>query len=287
MLNHSPILSTLSRAYSIPLLGKILSRSENGFDDHDLMMFRNAQRLAYQGALEISRMIKPGWTESQTAKMLDIYLRDHGVKSFFHFSFAWFGDRAGFKDFKTYNDFFSKKRELQENEVIILDTAPIVEGYPADIGYTFSLQPDQELDFVMNRLRYYRELILHLFNQPWGGDQIWHKIDEQIKADGFTNAHKEYPLAVLGHKLYPVPLPELPSILRPFGWHTYWAGLTRGFITEALGPFYKGSLNGLWAIEPHVSYKNFGAKFEEMLFVKDGVAQWLDDQVPHLTPETK
>lgn len=229
MLNHSPILSALSRAYNLPVLGKYLSRSENSFNEHDLNMFRNAQRLAYQGALEISKMIRPGWTEARAAKMLDIYLRDNGVKSFFHFSFAWFGERAGFQNFNNYNDFFSKKRELKENEVIILDTAPIVEGYPADIGYTFCLQPNQELDFVMDRLRSYRELILHLFNQPWGGDQIWHKIDEQIKADGFTNAHKEYPLAVLGHKLYPVPLPELPSILRPFGWHTYWAGDLQGF----------------------------------------------------------
>ena len=40
---------------------------------------------------------------------------------------------------------------------------------------------------------------------------------------------------------------------------------------------------GLWAVEPHLAFRDVGAKFEELLVVTDdGDAYWLDDDLPHV-----
>jgi hypothetical protein len=67
----------------------------------------------------------------------------------------------------------------------------------------------------------------------------------------------------------------------PFTLHTYLSFAARGVFPELLGPRHEGDKNGVWAIEPHLGGKGFGAKFEEILVVEDGRARWLDDEVPH------
>jgi len=39
---------------------------------------------------------------------------------------------------------------------------------------------------------------------------------------------------------------------------------------------------GLWAVEPHLGFKDVGAKWEELLVVTDDDAFWLDDDVPQV-----
>lgn len=39
---------------------------------------------------------------------------------------------------------------------------------------------------------------------------------------------------------------------------------------------------GLWAVEPHLGFREVGAKFEELLVITDNDAYWLDDNVPHV-----
>src|SRR5438067_1126496 len=50
--------------------------------------------------------------------------------------FAWFGDRTAFVNFWNDLHFFPSNRSLAWGLPIILDVAPIVDGYPADIGYS-------------------------------------------------------------------------------------------------------------------------------------------------------
>ncbi|MGH4007284.1 MAG: M24 family metallopeptidase, partial [Pseudonocardiaceae bacterium] len=40
---------------------------------------------------------------------------------------------------------------------------------------------------------------------------------------------------------------------------------------------------GLWAVEPHIGFRDVGVKFEEILVVTEiGGACWLDDDLPHV-----
>ena len=249
----------------------------------DLESFKKSQRLSYECAVAIRAELKEGWTEKQTAKLMDTYLRDFGVKTFFHKSFAWFGERSRFQDFSNYLQFLPSGRRLQPDDVVILDTAPILNGFTSDIGYTFSLKPNNELDRAMKLLREFRVQIPKLFESSLKTDEIWKKIDLDLKAAGYANCHEQYPFSVLAHQVHHVPLSNWPGLTIPFSLHAYWSILSRGVKPELLGPKNVCAKKGLWAVEPHLGGKGFGAKFEEILVVEEGGhAYWLDDDVPHM-----
>lgn len=248
----------------------------------DLEGFRKSQRLAYASAIAIRAELKEGWTEKQAAKLMDTYLRDFGVKAFFHKSFAWFGDRSRFQDFSNQLRFLPSDRRLQGDEVVILDTAPILEGYTSDIGYTFSIAPNPELERAQSLLRKFRQDIPALFESNLTTQEIWNQIDLDIKVAGFDNCHQLYPLSALGHRVRKIPLSQFPSVTIPFGVHAIVSILAHGLTSEVLGPKKALKKPGLWAIEPHLGGRGFGAKFEEILVVtENGKAMWLDDHVPH------
>jgi Xaa-Pro aminopeptidase len=277
------ISSRLSRVAKLPLLARVSEPSTQTVTEEDAQGFLRSQKLAYECAVAIGRELQPGWTERRTAELMDIFLRDHGVKTFFHHSFAWFGDRASFQGFRHYWDFMpSSTRRLEEGQVIILDTAPVVEGYAGDIGFAFAKEPHAELKQARDHLLNMRGELLELFSSTDSPKEIWSKIDQRIHDLGFQNCHEKYPLGALGHRLHRVPLANLPGIGIPFTLHAYWSLLSRGLFPEVLGPWHEGQKEGLWAIEPHFGNESFGIKFEEILVVKNGKATWLQDDPPHV-----
>jgi len=102
-------------------------------------------------------------------------------------------------------------------------------------------------------------------------------VNENLIAKGYDNIHQKYPMHVLGHKMYPMPLEWVPGVLKPFSWQAYWSLASRGLFSETLTSYHKGDLKGLWAIEPHLGDKNFGIKFEEMLWVGEDEVYWLSE----------
>lgn len=251
--------------------------SAKPFSEAEKAGFLKAQRLAVRCAKDIRKELRSGVSEKTVASLMDQYLRDHGVQSFFHTSFAWFGDRTRFQGFSNYFDFLPSKRELRENDVVILDTAPILDSYSADIGYSFSVGKESEDFKQAHKLlcELYEELP-KMFASPLTTREIWAKVDQEFASHGYDNAHSKYPFAVLGHRLHRHKLHRLPGIVFPFSWHSYAGLLKRGLLPDLLGPEHEGSKEGLWAIEPHLGATGFGVKFEEILVVERGQAYWLD-----------
>lgn len=64
------------------------------------------------------------------------WLRERGVRDWFHLPFAWFGDRTAFAGFKVPLQFFPTNRKLEPGMPFILDLAPVYKGFTADIGYS-------------------------------------------------------------------------------------------------------------------------------------------------------
>lgn len=275
----SPILSPLSQLADLPGISQIHHWLRTGFSEADLEGFRRSQRLAYACAQEIGGLLQEGWSEKRTAELMDTYLQDHGVKGYFHKSFAWFGERTRFDGMKNYFDFLPSPRPYRAGEVVILDTAPILNGYPSDIGYTLCKGANPEFTRVQQDLRGYRQDLLDLFNHRGiKGHEIYAYIDRQMRKQGYQNRHRRYPLGALGHRLYKMPLDFVPGVLLPFSWQSYLSLIAQGLFSEVLGNYHSGNLDGLWAIEPHLGTQSFGAKFEELLWVKDGKASWLDEE---------
>jgi len=122
--------------------------------------FRAAQQLAYACAESIAATLEPGVTERQAATAMRHWLEGHGVGTWFHLPFAWFGDRTAFRGVRLPHQFFPTDRRLQDGMAYILDCAPIVDGYVADIGYTASLGPNAVVDLLLDDLAEHRALIV-------------------------------------------------------------------------------------------------------------------------------
>jgi Xaa-Pro aminopeptidase len=275
-----------SRVNSLPILNKISPPAHSEIGAEQVQSFLNSQRLAIKAAKEVRQLLQPGWTEKRTAQMLDTYLRDHGVTNFFHHSFVWFGDRTRFVGVKSYAGYSPSLRVLQEDDAVILDVAPVVEGAISDIGYSFAFGKNDQLEQGLEFLRQLKNEIPKLFNSMLFGADIWRKVDESILQAGYENIHAMYPFSVLGHRVHMVPDQVPEARLLNFGWQSYWSFLSRGLFGQLLNQKHEGRLHGLWAIEPHIGKDAWGAKFEEILLVDDNGARWIEDQSEYSSLET-
>lgn len=267
----------LSRVPALPGLSWFSPAAPPRTADEDRAGFLIAQRLASQSALEVAKLIRPGWTETQAADLLNTYLQDCGVRSFFHRAFVWYGERTRFEGVKSYAQYAPSHRVLREGEVYILDVAPIVHGYICDIGYTASIGENPALDRAKAFLKELHEEIPTLFKPGTNGQEICEQVDRRIQKAGYDTIHHQYPFAVLGHRVHRSMQGYGQVGMLNFGWQSYWEFISRGLFGQLLNANYRGKLDGLWAIEPHIGDKSgFGAKFEQILVVQDGQANWLE-----------
>lgn len=94
----------------------------------ELRGFKEVQRLAYACAEAVAAQLRPGVTEREAAQMQRRWLRERGVRDWFHLPFAWFGDRTAFTNFRIPLQFFPTDRRLEPGMAFILDMAPVHRG---------------------------------------------------------------------------------------------------------------------------------------------------------------
>lgn len=265
----------------------------------ELDRFRQSQALAYQCAEAIAAELTPGITERQTAALMKTWLQDHGVREWFHQPFAWFGDRTAFrglisvKALQGFNPaFYPGLRRLEEDMPYILDCAPTLNGFSADIGYAGCLGHNAILDRLLDDLVEHRSLILSLIRQKHSMAAVSRAVDALCTQQGVEPRHHAYPFSVLAHRVETLTDDHKPhtslfnfgvrnveqllksvALGRREGWSPLWSSAERS--NHAPVP-------GLWAVEPHLGFRQVGAKFEELLVVTEDDAFWLDDNVPHV-----
>ena len=261
-------------------------------DPADLAKFRELQQLAYAAAQSVAQNLEPGVTEKQAARRIRDYLLDAGVQDWFHTPFAWFGDRTAFRGFRIPLQFFPTNRRLADGMPFILDCAPVRDGYLADIGYAGSLGTNRIHEQLMDDLAEYRELIVTRVNDGVPLRHVYHDVDALITRHGYDNRHRVYPGRVIGHQVGKVHS-RLPTFITAgFGIRSLQT-LVGDLIVERMhhrSPLWAdGEISnhpatpGLWAVEPHISFRDVGVKFEEILVVPEsGKAYWLDDDLPHV-----
>lgn len=271
-----------SQVPSLPVLKWISPPATGVIPQADLQGYLRSQQLALEAAEEIARHLREGWTEQQAADLLNTFLHDRGVRSFFHRAFVWFGERTRFQGIGRfqYDRYSPGTRVLLPNEVFILDVAPIYQGYICDIGYTGCFGESPAFDRAQTFLAELRAEIPGYFKNAKSGGEVWDRIDARIREAGYDNIHARYPFSVLGHRIHRA-LTESAGALGVlnFGWQSYWEFLSRGLFGQLLNRDFRGDLRGLWAIEPHLGdASGFGAKFEEILVVTDEDVYWLADK---------
>ncbi len=267
-----------------------------GRSDGDLDGFRAVQRLAYACAEAVAAQLVPGVTERGAARMQREWLRERGVRDWFHLPFAWFGDRTAFTGFRVPLQFFPTDRPLEPGMPFILDLAPIHRGFGADVGYAGCLGPDPLHDRLLADLESHRALILREVRERRPLREIYGSVDRLMVRQGYANRHRAYPFGVIAHKVGRVRERRWSPRLFGFGTQSL-----KGLASDALHGHREGwsplwspyrfsdhpPRPGLWAVEPHLGFRGVGVKFEELLVVTDSrdpqeSAFWLDDDLPHV-----
>lgn len=292
--------------------------SVESYSKEELEAYKKVQAIAYEAVEAVRKELFPGITEKQAAKKIDDYIRKAGGTSFFHYGFAWFGDRTAFRGFKRPlslgyltrgegllphfgGKFQPSNRRLEEGMAVILDVAPTFAGRAADIGYSFSFGENPEHDRSLMDLEEYRSLILRRVLEERTLSEIYLEVDARIRAGGYVNCHSVYPQGVLGHKVGRLPAYNLPGgRVNGFPFQTFaylLPQMVKQFLPGNLGhsPLWSESSHyraepGLWAVEPHIgriysgpnAFRSFGSKWEEILVVTESTAYWLDDDLPHV-----
>ena len=268
----------------------------NGFQAQDLQRFSAVQKLAYEVVEAVQARLKTGMTEKDAVQMLRAELQSRGVANNFHDPFAWFGDRAAFKNFWINIKFLPSKTKLQKGMPVILDIAPIVDGYSADIGYCFVHGGDPMVDAMDRTLLQVRDHILQAVRAGKTMRAIYQEVDAIIEAAGFINVHRYYPHRVLAHRLGRIQTNALHKLRwLGFGLPTYVKLTSRTWLAKAFPKLIETPLwndgrecdhplpEGVWAVEPHLATpdQRVGTKWEEILVVTKDNAYWLNDEATH------
>jgi len=267
------------------------ARAQTPIGPADLDRFRAVQALAYRCAEEVARSLRPGVTERQASAHLGRLLRENGADDWFHVPFAWFGDRTTLRGMRNPLRFFPSSRPLEEGMPYILDVAPIVGGFTADIGYAGCFGSNAIWDRMMADLEEYRGLVLEGVRARKKLSAIYEDVDALAARHGYEPAHHTYPGKVLAHQVWHIDSPGPRTIVAGFGNRTL-RRLGRSLmvgVSEGWSPLWNGShrsdhvpVPGMWAIEPHLGFHGVGVKFEELLVVTDDDAYWLDNDLPHV-----
>ncbi|MBL1098434.1 M24 family metallopeptidase [Streptomyces coffeae] len=286
--------------------------SKEHFTEQELAEVKAAQRLAYDAVAAVEAQLYEGITEKQAAKAIEDWLRAHGVRRFFHYGFAWFGDRTRFKNFEKPKgaalssllnpkiahfgkQFQPTERPLRRGDAVILDVGPVVNRFACDMGYSCSLGggDDEEFHAARMALEPYRALILDLVRRGATQSRIYREVDAVISDQGYENIHSYYPGSVIAHKVGKIPGTRLPTF-RIQGFSPQALAYLSGHLLESAirprlnrTPLWGESSDqpcepGLWAVEPHIGKGEIGVKWEELLVVTEDDAYWLDDDLPHI-----
>ena len=267
------------------------------FTTEDLEAFRKCQRLSYDCVTHVESNLEEGMTEKEVCKMMDDYLREHGVEQYFHAPFAWFAERTAFaNDGGSFGggDFAPTDRKLEKGMPVILDVAPTEKGYTSDIGYAFVFGDNPEVEKMLDDLKPYRSLIVEGVKAGKTLQEIYRDVDALIDEQGYENRHRIYPGEVLGHRIER--LGRDPEQVQPFGGFGPAALVFLLKESQAANqnpehprPIWNGgdpcnqkAAPGLYAVEPHIGKGPLGVKWEEVLVVTEDDAYWLDDDLPHV-----
>lgn len=268
-----------------------------GFQAQDLQQFSAVQKLAYEVVEAVQARLKTGMTEKDAVRMLREELRVRGVEQNFHDPFAWFGERTAFKNFWINIKFLPSKTKLRDGMPVILDIAPIVDGYSADIGYCYVHGGDPMVDQMDRVLMQARDHIPKAVRAGKTMRQIYREVDTLIEAAGFINVHRYYPHRVIGHRLGRMQVSPLHRVRwLGFGLPTYVKLMSRTWLSKVFPKAIESPLwndgrecdhplrEGVWAVEPHIATpdQRVGSKWEEILVVTKDDAYWLNDDATHV-----
>ncbi len=211
---------------------------------------------------EITGKIKAGMTEKEVEELAREVFKAHEVKQHWHMPVIGAGEgstklRSAYALAKSY--LTRGTRTLQENDLVLIDIAPVFEGYPSDYTACHIPGENPELEALVSYAQGVSHKIAEYIKKDMAVADVFRYAQELISTT--SNYTIAYPLFIsMGHRLCKIPFlwQKLPE-----------AGLT--YLLSRKGSFItsnnKESMNGLWVVEPYLMHKGRAAKFETLVFV--------------------
>ena len=263
------------------------------FSRPDLARFGELQRLSFSILESTASELEAGVTEREVGRRLFRRYRGVGATGFFHLPVALFGERAGLPGAWSTRDFYPRDRALRRGESVVLDAAPIIDGFLVDTSFSFCLGENEAHRRMMRSLSVHREAVRAAVERGEHFKRIAEDVAEAIRKDGYEPVHAKHPGKVLAHR--GLKRADLPFRWRiggfdglSLGWfiakgEAVKRGLSKGPPTWNTSPACDHPpLDGLWMVEPHAGDGKIGAKWEEILVIEDGRARWLEPRPPHV-----
>ncbi len=256
----------------------------------ELERYREVQRVAARALDEVAGAASAGVTEAELAARVEERLEADGARGFFHKPLVWFGERTAPTTPRTRTDAFPSAKVLEDGMAAIIDAAPLVDGYTADVSVSFACGENATVSRGKVVLAELRMAIPKWVSGGRTARLVCQEVERHVVSAGFASCQKSYLFDALAHRVYrfpPSPLTRCPllgmsaaSILRLFG-QAFRAKLPG----DAAGwPFWNDSSvadlrpgPGLWSVEPHFARGGVGVKQEELLVIDGRGAWWLAD----------
>lgn len=233
------------------------------FYDNDLQGYVEARRFAKALCKEIAGSIKAGMTEKDVEEAASGVFDAHEVKQHWHMPIIGVGEGSA-KLRSTYaltSSFFTRySRAVQENDIVLMDIAPVYKGYPSDYTAMHILGSNSELEALA---AYAHDVSLKLakyVNDKMAVADVFRYAKEYVRTTSdYTLAYP--PFISMGHRICKIP---------PFWQNLPEPGLSYLFL-KTRAPFITSNnselMDGLWVIEPYLMHKERAAKFETLVFV--------------------
>lgn len=262
-----------------------------GFSTREIDRFRALQQACFQIQVEMGKELQAGVSEKEVAAELFSRYRRAGAGNFFHLPVTLFGDRTGLPGRWGIGKFHPRDVKLALGDAVILDGAPLFDGFLVDTSYSFSFGPNPRHDAMMRALLVQRTKILDAVNQKTSFQGIAQAVADDCAALGYEGVHEKHPGEVLGHRAVRVRGPQGWRLRGSDGASLSW------FLMKSAQARHRSSqsplwnrnassdhapTDGLWLVEPHFASGDFGAKWEEILVIEAGCARWLEDEPPHV-----
>lgn len=263
------------------------------FSAFELAQFRDYQRRSYAVLQDIAATLRVGETEKDVARRIHRGLRAAGATGYFHVPVALFGERTSYPGAFGQLGALPTERRLTPQDTVILDAAPIFDGYTVDTSLTLRCDGQALPTALDQALLDCRAAICARVNEGHSMREIARAVNAAVVERGLDNCHKKHIGQVLGHRV----TRETSAVLRgraiwdlaprQVGWfflRSYQAAHGRPTQTPNWNHTRQCDClpqDGLWAIEPHVAKDGVGAKFEDILVIERGRAYYLDEDLPH------
>lgn len=237
--------------------------SEIELSDKDLKRYLAARSFTRAIGDEIVSNIKVGMTEKEAEEVASDVFNKNGIKQHWHMPIIGVGEGSTKlkSAYALASSYFTKHtRILMENDIVLIDIAPVYNGYPADYTINHVMGSNPELEALAAYARDVSHKIAEHLKEEMIVADVFHWAQELIgKNSSYTLAYP--PFIFMGHRLCRIPplwqkFPE--AGLNYLLFKTRWP-----FITSSNNTF----MNGLWTIEPYLMHKERAAKFEELVYI--------------------